>query len=233
MLRCGWGHVNPIRKKAIADYCDSLFSVERMRKSAYFRRPRGFSLKPSNFRKNSHDFRVYNLIQPGNTVLVQDRGRPQMTSFHVNGKPVQVDVDPSTPLLWVLRDSLGMTGTKFGCGMALCGACTVHLDGKAIRSCVAPVSRVEGKRVTTIEGLSTNLTHPLQRAWIELDVPQCGYCQSGQIMSAAVLLAENPKPTDKDIDEAMGGNICRCGTYPRIRKAIHKAAELANEGRAK
>jgi isoquinoline 1-oxidoreductase alpha subunit len=156
-----------------------------------------------------------------------------MTSFHVNGKPVQVDVDPSTPLLWVLRDSLGMTGTKFGCGMALCGACTVHLDGKAIRSCVAPVSRVEGKRVTTIEGLSTNLTHPLQRAWIELDVPQCGYCQSGQIMSAAVLLAENPKPTDKDIDEAMGGNICRCGTYPRIRKAIHKAAELAKEGRAK
>jgi isoquinoline 1-oxidoreductase alpha subunit len=156
-----------------------------------------------------------------------------MTSFHVNGKAVEVDVDPATPLLWVLRDSLGMTGTKFGCGMALCGACTVHLDGKAIRSCVAPVSRVEGKRVTTIEGLSSDLTHPLQRAWIELDVPQCGYCQSGQIMSAAVLLAENPKPTDKDIDEAMGGNICRCGTYPRIRKAIHKAAELANAGRAK
>ena len=156
-----------------------------------------------------------------------------MASFHVNGKAVQVDVDPSTSLLWVLRDSLGMTGTKFGCGMALCGACTVHLEGKAIRSCVAPVSRVEGKRVTTIEGLSTNLTHPLQRAWIELDVPQCGYCQSGQIMSAAVLLAENPKPTDKDIDEAMSGNICRCGTYQRIRQAIHKAAELANEGKAK
>src|SRR6266478_3636552 len=126
-----------------------------------------------------------------------------MTSFFVNGKPVQVDVDPSTPLLWVLRDSLEMTGTKFGCGMALCGACTVHLDGKAIRSCVAPLSRAEGKHVTTIEGLSANLTHPLQRAWIELDVPQCGYCQSGQIMSAAVLLAENPKPTDKDIDEAL------------------------------
>lgn len=156
-----------------------------------------------------------------------------MTSFHVNGKQVQVDDDPSTPLLWVLRDSLGMTGTKFGCGMALCGACTVHLDGQAIRSCVSPLSRVEGKRVTTIEGLSSNLTHPLQRAWIELDVPQCGYCQSGQIMSAAVLLAENPKPTDKDIDEAMGGNICRCGTYSRIRKAIHIAAELQSERRPK
>ena len=153
-----------------------------------------------------------------------------MTSFFVNGKTVQVDVDPSTPLLWVLRDSLGLTGTKFGCGMALCGACTVHLEGKAIRSCVAAVSRVEGKHVTTIEGLSTDLTHPLQKAWIELDVPQCGYCQSGQIMSAAVLLAEIPKPTDKDIDEAMGGNICRCGTYTRIRAAIHRAAEL-NGGR--
>jgi isoquinoline 1-oxidoreductase subunit alpha len=156
-----------------------------------------------------------------------------VTSFHVNGKPVQVNDDPSTPLLWVLRDSLGMTGTKFGCGMALCGACTVHLDGKAIRSCVSPLARVEGKRVTTIEGISANLSHPLQRAWIELDVPQCGYCQSGQIMSAAVLLAENPKPTDKDIDEAMGGNICRCGTYTRIRKAIHRAAVLASERRPK
>jgi isoquinoline 1-oxidoreductase alpha subunit len=152
-----------------------------------------------------------------------------MTSFFLNGKTVQVDVDSSTPLLWVLRDSLSMTGTKFGCGMALCGACTVHLDGQAIRSCVAPLSRAAGKRVTTIEGLSDNLTHPLQKAWIELDVPQCGYCQSGQIMSAAVLLAENSKPTDKDIDEAMSGNICRCGTYPRIRKAIHRAAELAGE----
>ena len=154
-----------------------------------------------------------------------------MTNFFLNGKAVQVDVDPSTPLLWVLRDSLEMTGTKFGCGMALCGACTVHLDGKAIRSCVAALSRVAGKRVTTIEGLSDNLTHPLQKAWIELDVPQCGYCQSGQIMSAAVLLAENSKPTDKDIDEAMSGNICRCGTYPRIRKAIHRAAVIAGEGR--
>jgi isoquinoline 1-oxidoreductase alpha subunit len=156
-----------------------------------------------------------------------------MTSFTLNGKTVQVDVDPSTPLLWVLRDSLAMTGTKFGCGMALCGACTVHLDGQAIRSCVAALSRVAGKKVTTIEGLSADLTHPLQKAWIELDVPQCGYCQSGQIMSAAVLLRENPKPTDKDIDEAMGGNICRCGTYPRIRKAIHRAAEMADKGSAK
>jgi isoquinoline 1-oxidoreductase alpha subunit len=155
-----------------------------------------------------------------------------MTNFFVNGKPVQVDVDPSTPLLWVLRDSLGLTGTKFGCGMALCGACTVHLEGKAIRSCVASVSRAEGKHVTTIEGLSSDLSHPLQKAWIELDVPQCGYCQSGQIMSAAVLLTEIRKPTDKDIDEAMGGNICRCGTYSRIRQAIHRAAEL-NAGRTR
>jgi isoquinoline 1-oxidoreductase alpha subunit len=156
-----------------------------------------------------------------------------MTSFFLNGKPVEVEVDPSTPLLWVLRESLAMTGTKFGCGMALCGACTVHLDGQAIRSCVAPLSRATGKRVTTIEGLSDNLTHPLQKAWIELDVPQCGYCQSGQLMSAAVLLAENSKPTDRDIDEAMSGNICRCGTYLRIRKAIHRAAELAGERRPK
>jgi isoquinoline 1-oxidoreductase subunit alpha len=156
-----------------------------------------------------------------------------MTSFFLNGKQVQVDDDPSTPLLWVLRDSLSMTGTKFGCGMALCGACTVHLEGQAIRSCVSPLSRVEGKHVTTIEGLSPDLSHPLQKAWIELDVPQCGYCQSGQIMSAAILLNENPKPTDKDIDEAMSGNICRCGTYPRIRKAIHRAAEMAGERSSK
>src|SRR6202030_1429563 len=152
-----------------------------------------------------------------------------MTSFTLSGKSVNVEDDPSTPLLWVPRDSLGLTGTKFGCGMALCGACTVHLDGQAIRSCVTPLSRVEGKRVTTIEGLSSNLSHPLQRAWIEVDVPQCGYCQSGQIMSAAVLLRENPKPTDTDIDEAMSGNICRCGTYIRIRRAIHRAAEMAAE----
>ena len=150
-----------------------------------------------------------------------------MTSFVLNGKSVQVDVDPATPLLWVLRESFGLTGTKYGCGMALCGACTVHLDGEAIRSCVAPLARVEGKHVKSIEGLSNDLSHPLQRAWIEIDVPQCGYCQSGQIMSAAVLLSKIPKPTDMDIDEAMSGNICRCGTYPRIRRAIHRAAELA------
>jgi len=154
-----------------------------------------------------------------------------VTSFFLNGKPVTVDDDASTPLLWVIRDSLGLTGTKFGCGMALCGACTVHLEGAAIRSCVAPLSRVSGKHVTTIEGLSPDFSHPLQRAWIEIDVPQCGYCQSGQIMSAAVLLKENPKPTDKDIDEAMSGNICRCGTYSRIRRAIHRASELAIEKR--
>jgi isoquinoline 1-oxidoreductase alpha subunit len=155
-----------------------------------------------------------------------------VTSFYLNGESVSVEDDPSTPLLWVIRDSLGLTGTKFGCGMALCGACTVHLDGQAIRSCVAPLSRVAGKHVTTIEGLSKDLSHPLQRAWIEVDVPQCGYCQSGQIMSAAILLKQNSRPADKDIDEAMSGNICRCGTYSRIRRAIHRAAELAAEKRS-
>lgn len=149
-----------------------------------------------------------------------------MIKVNVNGKDVSVDVDPDTPLLWMLRDALALTGTKYGCGMALCGACTVHIDGQAVRSCVAPVSRAEGKKVTTIEGISPDLTHPLQQAWIEIDVPQCGYCQSGQIMSAAVLLAENAAPSDEDIDEAMSGNICRCGTYPRIRRAIHRAAEI-------
>lgn len=156
-----------------------------------------------------------------------------MISFTVNRKPVSLDVEPSEPLLWVLREKLGLTGTKFGCGMALCGACTVHIDGQAVRSCVTSVSRAAGHEVTTIEGLSTGLTHPLQRAWIELDVPQCGYCQSGQIMSAAVLLREKPSPTDEDIDEAMTGNICRCGTYPRIRRAIHRAAEMIAKGGAK
>jgi isoquinoline 1-oxidoreductase subunit alpha len=145
--------------------------------------------------------------------------------FHVNGKAQSVDVSPDTPLLWVLRDTLGLTGTKFGCGMALCGACTVHLDGDAIRSCVTPVSEVAGKRVTTIEGLSLDSTHPLQLAWIVEQVPQCGYCQSGQIMSAAALLSKNHHPTDADINKAMSGNICRCGTYQRIRRAIHRAAE--------
>ncbi len=154
-----------------------------------------------------------------------------MINLKVNGKQVTADVDPATPLLWVLRDALGLTGTKYGCGMAQCGACTVHLNGEAIRSCVKRVSDAAGKEITTIEGLSPDLSHPLQKAWIEIDVPQCGYCQSGQIMSAAVLLAEKAKPTDTDIDEAMSGNICRCGTYPRIRRAIHRAAELKAAGR--
>jgi isoquinoline 1-oxidoreductase subunit alpha len=144
----------------------------------------------------------------------------------INGKMQSVDVPAEMPLLWVLRDTLGMTGTKFGCGMALCGACTVHIDGQATRSCITPVSSVAGKKITTIEGLSPDRSHPVQRAWIEVDVPQCGYCQSGQIMSASALLATNPKPSDTEIDEAMRGNICRCGTYQRIRQAIHRAAEM-------
>jgi isoquinoline 1-oxidoreductase alpha subunit len=156
-----------------------------------------------------------------------------MISLNVNGQERKIDVAADTPLLWVLRETLGLTGTKFGCGMALCGACTVHLDGEAVRSCVTPVSRAANKKVVTIEGLSTDLKHPLQMAWIEADVPQCGYCQSGQIMAAAVLLRETPNPTDADIDDAMTGNICRCGTYPRIRKAIHAAAEMAAKGGAK
>ena len=151
----------------------------------------------------------------------------------VNGKEHTVDVSPDTPLLWVIRETLGLTGTKFGCGMAQCGACTVHLDGEAVRSCVTPVERAAGHRVTTIEGLSADLRHPLQQAWIAEDVPQCGYCQSGQIMAAAVLLRENPKPTDADIDDCMTGNICRCGTYQRIRRAIHAAAALAVKGGGK
>ena len=149
-----------------------------------------------------------------------------MTKLNVNGKTVEVDVEPETPLLWVLRDTLGLTGTKFGCGMALCGACTVHLNGEPVRSCQTPISAVGDQPVTTIEGLSADRSHPVQQAWIELDVPQCGYCQSGQIMAAVALLKQNPKPSDADIDSAMSGNICRCGTYPRIRKAIHRAAEL-------
>jgi len=152
-----------------------------------------------------------------------------MITLNVNGKDVQTDVEQDTPLLWVLRDTLGLTGTKYGCGMALCGACTVHLDGQPIRSCVTPVSAVAAKRITTIEGLSTDSSHPVQRAWIELDVPQCGYCQSGQIMSAVALLARTPQPSDADIDAAMSGNICRCGTYQRIRAAIHRAAQLKEQ----
>jgi isoquinoline 1-oxidoreductase alpha subunit len=149
-----------------------------------------------------------------------------MKTITVNNQKLNVDAAPDTPLLWVLRDHLGMTGTKFGCGMALCGACTVHIDGTPTRSCVLPLSALEGKSITTIEGLSLDRSHAVQKAWMELDVPQCGYCQSGQIMSAAALLKSNPTPNDADIDAAMSGNICRCGTYPRIRKAIHRAAEL-------
>ena len=155
-----------------------------------------------------------------------------MITLKVNGKQLNVDVDPGTPLLWVLREALGLTGTKYGCGMAQCGACTVHLEGQAIRSCVKRVADAAVKEITTIEGLSPDLSHALQKAWIEIDVPQCGYCQSGQLMSAAVLLAQKPAPSDTDIDEAMSGNICRCGTYPRIRKAIHRAAEIKAGGRS-
>jgi isoquinoline 1-oxidoreductase subunit alpha len=147
-------------------------------------------------------------------------------NFTLNGKAQTVEVSPEMPLLWVLRDTLNMTGTKFGCGMALCGACTVHIDGAATRSCITPISAVSGKKVTTIEGLSADGTHPVQQAWIAEDVPQCGYCQSGQIMSAVALLAKKSNPTDSDIDDAMSGNICRCGTYQRIRKAIHRAAGM-------
>ena len=146
-------------------------------------------------------------------------------SFTLNGKAQSVDVSPDMPLLWVLRDTLNMTGTKFGCGMALCGACTVHINGEATRSCITPVSSVAGKKITTIEGLSADGSHPVQQAWMEEDVPQCGYCQSGQIMSAAALLANKPDPDDAAIDAAMAGNICRCGTYVRIRDAIKKAAK--------
>lgn len=154
-----------------------------------------------------------------------------MITFTLNGRQTEVDVPPEMPLLWVLRDVLQLTGTKFGCGMALCGACTVHLDGAPLRSCLTPVSAVGGKSVTTIEGLAPKENpHPCQRAWSELSVPQCGYCQSGQIMSAAALLETKSTPTDEDIDTAMSGNLCRCGTYPRIRAAIHRAAELKNGG---
>ncbi|MBI1722540.1 MAG: (2Fe-2S)-binding protein [Gemmatimonadetes bacterium] len=145
-------------------------------------------------------------------------------SLTVNGLRRSVNVAADTPLLWVIRDNLGLTGTKFGCGMALCGACTVHLDGQPVRSCSTPISAAAGRRVTTIEGLSPDGGHPVQQAWIEEDVPQCGYCQSGQIMAAAALLAANPHPTDADIDATMSGNLCRCGTYNRVRRAIHRAA---------
>jgi len=146
--------------------------------------------------------------------------------LQVNGTEHDVDAPPDMPLLWVLRDLLHLTGTKFGCGIAQCGACTVHVDGAPRRACVTPVSTVEGKPITTIEGLSKDGMHPVQRAWTELDVVQCGYCQSGQIMSAAALLAKVPSPNDADIDQALSGNICRCGTYQRVRAAVHRAAEL-------
>ena len=147
-------------------------------------------------------------------------------SLEVNGQMHEVDADPSTPLLWVLRDHLAMTGTKYGCGINRCGACTVHVNGQATRSCNIPASKVVGQSITTIEGLSEDVTHPVQQAWAELNVPQCGYCQSGQMMAAAALLAQRPKPTDSDIDQAMD-NVCRCGTYQRIRAAVHRASELA------
>ena len=150
-----------------------------------------------------------------------------MARLTINGKTSEVNVDPSTPLLWAIREQVGLTGTKYGCGVAVCGACTVHVDGQAIRSCVTPTGAVAGKAVTTIEGLDPKGAHPLQKAWITAEAPQCGYCQSGQIMSAAALLTAKPNPTDSDIDQAMSGNICRCGTYPRIRAAIHTAAKGA------
>ena len=149
--------------------------------------------------------------------------------LRVNGVEHTLDVDPEMPLLWALRDVLGLTGTKYGCGEALCGTCTVHLDGKAVRACVTPVSRADGHAVTTIEGLSPDGSHPLQQAWVALGVPQCGYCQAGQIMTAAALLAAKPKPSDTDIDQSMAGNICRCGTYTRIRAAVKKAAGQPEE----
>ncbi|KAB5492097.1 MULTISPECIES: (2Fe-2S)-binding protein [Flagellimonas] len=146
-------------------------------------------------------------------------------TLNINGKKQEVDVDPSTPILWVLRDHLSLVGTKYGCGIAQCGACTIHLDGKATRSCILPISSIGEQKITTIEGLSENGDHPVQKAWLEVDVPQCGYCQAGQIMTASALLESNPNPSDEEIESAMNGNICRCGTYLRIRKAVKTAAK--------
>lgn len=154
-----------------------------------------------------------------------------MINLKINGKTHQFDGDPEMPLLWALRDELNLKGTKFGCGMGLCGACTVHLDGEPVRACVTTVASAAKASITTIEGLSPDGSHPVQRAWVEIDVPQCGYCQAGQIMSACALLKKKPKPTDADIDTAMNGNLCRCGTYPRIRAAIHQAARLTQPGK--
>lgn len=150
--------------------------------------------------------------------------------IRVNGVDQTLDVDPEMPILWVVRDILGLTGTKYGCGQALCGACTVHLDGQVVRSCVTPVRRAEGRNITTIEGLSSDGNHPVQQAWVDLRVPQCGFCQAGQIMTAAALLRAKPRPSDAEIDESMAGNLCRCGTYSRIRAAIRKAAGITPEG---
>lgn len=159
---------------------------------------------------------------------------PGMINLTINGKKHELDVDDAMPLLWALRDIVGLTGTKYGCGVSICGACTVHVDGQPVRSCVVPISSLEGKSVTTIEGLSDDGSHPLQKAWQEQNVPQCGYCQAGQIMSAAALLAQNPAPSDNDIDMVMAGNLCRCGTYYRIRSAIKQAAGLTKgDGGAK
>lgn len=155
-----------------------------------------------------------------------------MITLHINGRPRELDVDPATPLLWVIRERTGLTGTKFGCGIAQCGACTVHVNGKPVRSCVTPVSAAENQEVTTIEGIGRAGLHAVQLAWIDEQVPQCGYCQSGQIMAAVALLAENPAPSDEDIDKAMRGIICRCGTYPRIRRGIKRAAEALAGGSA-
>ena len=155
---------------------------------------------------------------------------PGKIKLRVNRKDYQIGVDPDMPLLWVIRENLGLTGTKYGCGISLCGACTVLVDGEAVRSCVTPVGSVDGKAITTIEGLSMDGSHPLQKAWIEYDVPQCGYCHSGQILSAAALLAKNPTPSEADIAKAMSGNICRCGTYQRIRYAIRRASQVMAEG---
>ena len=154
-------------------------------------------------------------------------------TLNINGKRQQVDVEPDTPLLWALRDSLGLVGAKYGCGAGMCGACTVHIDGVPTRSCLMPVSSLTTQKITTIEGLDKQHQHPLQQAWQELDVPQCGYCQSGQIMTACSLLKQHPKPSDAQIDEAMAGNLCRCATYTRIRAGIHRAAEIAQNGKGK
>jgi len=183
-------------------------------------------LRPNRRRRRWRIFGDFHTVAGCCRIIGELEEKIMGTTFTLNGKSTTVDVDPQMPLLWVLRDTLNMTGTKFGCGMALCGACTVHINGEATRSCITPVSSVAGKKITTIEGLSADASHPVQKAWIEEDVPQCGYCQSGQIMSAVALLAKKANPTDADIDDAMSGNICRCGTYQRIRKAIHHAASL-------